>query len=413
MTSAHAGLAGASPDAPRPSVLQTSKMKNMHSLDKSIMLETDSPATDREVNTHSVSSGDVTICCYDAMVPPFIEAELDRLYQHVNSSLSHYAVRRKAMKASSYVASRAGKAIAILLFRREKRKVSVINEMIDIAPEELERFATYIFGCYPSVAAISFSLIGRDVGRLALPYQQYDTSEDIVLTLPASGDAYLESLSAKTRRNIRRYLRAIARDNPTFRFEAYARGDIKEQHLYDLIELKKRNIDEKNLKFGIANDDLDWIVQQARLTGLVTVALIDGKVCGGSISMQVEDHYFGQVIAYDPTYQKYSLGILCCYQAICDQIARGAKESHLCWGRYQYKYKLNGVLRERASLDIYRSRAAYLRNAGVVLTKSLRTYFQESKKRLLDMEHEEGAESRLGPRLVRTLRKIKRFRWGK
>jgi hypothetical protein len=359
----------------------------------------------------SLAADDVTITCYENSVPSFVEAELDQLYQHVNSSLSHYAVRRRASAASTYVARRGGKAIAILLFKRQKRKVNVINEMIDIAPAELERFAAYIFATYQSVAVISFSLIGNKIGALPFPCHQYDLSEDIVVTLPATPEAYLQSLSPKTRRNVRRYLRAIAADYPSFRFEAYERENIKEQHLRDLIELKKLNIGQKNIKFGMVDDDVNWILQQSKLTGLVTVALIDDRVCGGSVSVQVDDHYFGQVIAYDPQYHKYSPGILCCYQAICDQILRGGSESHLCWGRYQYKYKLMGVLRERASLDIYRSRGAYCRHAGEVLVKSVKTYLQEWKKRLLDMEHEEGAEDRLGPKLVRTLRRIKRFRW--
>ena len=54
-------------------------------------------------------------------------------------------MRRKANEASTYVARRGGEAIAILLFKRTKRKVSVINEMIHIAPAELERFAAFIF----------------------------------------------------------------------------------------------------------------------------------------------------------------------------------------------------------------------------------------------------------------------------
>ena len=42
------------------------------------------------------------------MVPAFVEAGLDQLYKHVNSSLSHYAVRRKARGASTYIACRGG-----------------------------------------------------------------------------------------------------------------------------------------------------------------------------------------------------------------------------------------------------------------------------------------------------------------
>jgi hypothetical protein len=283
----------------------------MQSLTNTAMAQKAAPDTSPSV-AQSVPAEGITISCYENMVPPFIEAEPDRLYQHINSSLSHYAVRRKASHAGSYVARKGDQAVAILLFRREKRKISVINEMIDIAPEELERFATYIFANDKSVAVISFSLIGNQIGELPFPCHQYEISEDIVLTLPATPEAYLDSLGPKMRRNIRRYLRAIARDNPSFRFEACAGNEIKDQYLHDLINLKKINIGQKNLRFGIDADEVEWILKQAKVSGLVTVALIGDRVCGGSISLRVNDHYFGEIVSYDPAYQKYSLGILCC-----------------------------------------------------------------------------------------------------
>ena len=382
----------------------------MQSLTKSVMMETSGSRPTHLLQKQSLPADDITISCYENTVPSFVEAELDQLYQHLNSSLSHFAVRRKTRDASTYVVRRGGQPIAMLLFKRAKRTVNVINEMIDIAPEELERFASYVFANYKSVSVISFSLIGKEIGRLPFPCHQHEVSEDIVLTLPSTPETYLESLSPKMRRNIRHYLRTIARDNPTFRCEAYAGKDIKDQHLHDLINLKKKNIGAKNLKFGLDEDEVEWMVRQAKVSGLVTIAIIEERVCGGSISLRVEDNFFGQIVSYDPLYQKYSLGILCCYLTICDQILLGAKESHLCWGRYQYKYKLLGVQRDRASLDVYRSRAAYCRNAGVVLAKTVKTSLQEWKKRLLDMEHEEGSSSSFGATLVRTLRKIKRFR---
>lgn len=95
---------------------------------------------------------------------------------------------------------------------------------------------------------------------------------------------------------------------------------------------------------------------------------------------------------------------------MCDQILRGGAESHLCWGRYQYKYKLAGIQRDRASLDIYRSRAVYCQHGGAILLKKIKTCIKDGKTRLLDMEHEEGQVARAGAILVGILRKIKRSR---
>lgn len=353
-------------------------------------------------------AGDVTISCFENDLPGWIDTELDQLYQNLHSSLLHHGVRRKAAHASAYVVRKDGQAIAILLYQRDKRKVSVINEMIDISADELNRFCSYMFSRYKLVQVISFSLIGKEVDRLLFPHHQHDCSEDIVVRLPQTPENYLESLSPKMRRNIRYCLRMIARDYPGFRCETAFGEEIKESCLRDLIQLKRTNISAKNIKFGIEDHEIEWLVHEARKFTLLTVVLVDDKVCGGSISLRVHDHYFGQIICFDPAYKKYSLGILCTYLTIRDQILLGGKESHLCWGRYQYKYKLLGEQRDRASLEMYRSRAIYLRHLGLIALRTIKTGLKYWKNRLLDMEREEGNVAQVGAGLIRILRKIKR-----
>ena len=62
------------------------------------------------------------------------------------------------------------------------------------------------------------------------------------------------------------------------------------------------------------------------------------------------------MLAHDPTYDEYWLGILCCYLTMCECIQRGAEEFHFLWGRYEYKYTLQGVKRDLDNIAIYRSR---------------------------------------------------------
>jgi hypothetical protein len=353
--------------------------------------------------------GNITITCFEHQVPPFAVAALESLYQNLHASLLHHEIRRKAQHASTYIVRKEDRIAVILLFNRSGNKVSVINEMIDLPGEELDRFSRFIFARYDAVRAISFSLIGKNIRPLRLPHHQYDGSEDIVLTLPASPDAYLEALSPKMRRNIRYCLRMIVRDNPTFHHVSAFGDDINDAYIHDLIHLKKKNIEAKKLHFGISDHELDWLVREAKSFTQLTVVTIDGKVCGGAINLRVKDHFFGQIICYDPAYKKYSLGILCTYLTICDQIERGGMESHLCWGRYPYKYKLRGVQRDRASLDIYRSHYVYWQNGGVILFRTIRTVLHNAKKRLLDMERGESKADRAGATVVRVLRKIKRL----
>lgn len=350
---------------------------------------------------------EVSIACYDS-VPPSLEAELEQLYHHINSSLCHHAVARRARNAHAYVARRGERPLAIFLFQHEGRSIVVFNEMMQLAPEEIARFANHIFGRFPSVARIAFSKIGKDIGTLSRPWQQYGNAEDIVVSLPETVDAYLGRLGAKTRYNIRRQLKDIVVDFPGFSFETYENGAIAEQHVTGLIDLKKANMNEKRIKFGITPTEAAWMVERAKTHGLLVVALLDGKVCGGSLSFRLGDHYFAHLNGYDTQFAKYSLGMLCCYLAMTEKIRRAAREAHLLWGRNPYKFKLLGVQREVANLDIYRSRLHYCRYGKRVLRNALDKLVQQQKRVLLENEQRSGWLPSVLGRIVKIMRGIKR-----
>jgi hypothetical protein len=355
----------------------------------------------------ATTEGEVSMSCYDT-VPPSLEAELGQLYHHINSSLCHYAVARRARHAHAYVARRGGHPIAIFLFEREDRSIMVFNEMMQLAPAEIERFAQVMFSRFPSVDRISFSKIGKDIGALRLPWQQYGDSEDIVVSLPETPDAYLSSLGSKLRHNIKHQMKAIAAEFPGFCFKTYENGAIDEHHVSGLINLKKTNMDEKRIKFGITQEEAAWMIECAKTNGLLIVALLDGKVCGGSLSFRIGDHYFSHLNGYDPRFAKYSLGMLCCYLAIKEQIQRGAKEAHLLWGRNPYKFKLLGAPRDMANLDVYRSRIQYVRYLNRVLRNALDDFIVRQKRILLENEHRRGFLPSLAAGIVKAMRKIKR-----
>jgi hypothetical protein len=348
------------------------------------------------------------ISCHDNAVPEFVGAELDRLYQHINSSLAHFDMERLARDASTYIVRRGDRIETILLFIREQSKITVLNQMIPVSDEEITRFANYIFGKHESIFSIRFHLIRKARRSLPYPSQELNSSEDVVLSLPDSADAYLASLSSKMRRNIRRGLRNIARDFPSFHYQVMENGNITAGQVRAITDLNRARIDGKQLRYCIRQDELDWIVRAVKTRGLVGIATIDGKICGGAINLRVGDHYFGHTIAHDPRFNSYSLGILCAYLTICANIERGARETHFSWGRYEYKYKLLGVQRDMAGLTVYRSAAAYWLDAPTLLGNAGKRLFERSKRRALEAEQADVDGSRSLSRLLKLARTPKR-----
>lgn len=353
------------------------------------------------------SSDGIAVGHVDA-VSPSLASELDALYQHLNSSLRHYALRARAQGASVYVARRDGHPLAIFLFRLENDRIQVFNEMVAIPAQEIERFTAYAFQRFPAVSLISFSLIGKDVGALSLPCQQHGHSEDIVVTLPASPDAYLASLGSKTRHNIRHQLKALARDHPGLAFRTLENADIAPGQVRELIALKRRNTDEKGIAFGIPAEEAAWLAEQAQRSGLLVVAMAAGRMCGGSLSLRLGDHYFAYVVAYDLEFARYSLGMLCCYLAMQETIARKGKVAHLSWGRQQYKFKLQGVQHDMANLDVYRSRLAYWRRPQRLIRHVALDAAQRCKLVLLASEQRQGVLPTVSRALIGTMRALKR-----
>jgi hypothetical protein len=363
-----------------------------------------------QLPSHSAYSEEITISCYENEVPPFVETEIDFLYGHINSSLYHFNFRRRAAGANTYVARRGNQSVAILLFKLEKAKVRVINEMIKIEEDEMLRFVNYIFTSYKSVSTISFSFIQKDIRKLPFPCQEFNPSEDLVLTLPATPQAYLANLGKNMRRNIKRYSEMLIHDFPSYCYKVYEKDQISDRDIREIINLNKMRINDKNIVFGISEEQTDWIVHLAKVCGLVGIATIDGRICGGAIAFRIGKNYFMHIIGHDPKYNGYSLGILCYFLTICEGIQRGGNEFHFCAGRYEYKYRLLGVQRDMASVDVYRSYKPYFLNIHVVMQNALKTYLQRTKMCILDMERQSSFMARYITMIIRFLRKLKRLR---
>jgi hypothetical protein len=309
---------------------------------------------------------------YDS-VPDFVGPELERLYRHVHCSLAHFRFRKRTEDASTYVATRAGRIAAIFVHRREGDTVTVLNEMVALDARDLAQFARFMFAHFAGVARISFSMIGKEIGKLPFPYQQYGSSEDIAVALPPTEDAYFISLSKKTRRILGQRLDELAHAYPGLEFRHFHDGAIDPRHVQALADLKRTNFRRQHALCCPDPGETAWLAQRACAGGLLTLAVMGDRICGGSLSLRIGDAYFAALAAYDSEFCEQGLDMLGCYVMIREKIARGARRIHLGWKRDEYRFKLRGVRQEMANLDIYRSRLACLRQAPRLIGNATRT----------------------------------------
>ena len=315
-----------------------------------------------------MDSGNITVSLHANSVPPFVNEEMDRLYQHMHCSLVYHDLYGAITPGTStYVARREDEIVAVILFCVENGTARVLNEQLRLDAAEIQRFCDTVFEAHPSVQIVTFPVIENAVAGLSYPYQQSLCTQDIVLTMPVSADAYLNSLGKSTRNYIKRYQNKLRRDFPSLTCQTYDRADASEQDIRDIIALNIARMASRYTSSYIDDNEAERIIKLVRICGLVTVMRINGRVCAGTINYRFGENYFLKVVAHDPKYDEYGLGTLSCYLAIRECIARQGREYHFLWGRYEYKFRLLGTQRDLSHLAIYRSRIQMLRNGRDVI----------------------------------------------
>jgi hypothetical protein len=354
------------------------------------------------------------ISLYKGTIPPSAAATMERLYEHIYSSLGFLELYGNlGDDTHTYIARKDGEEVAVLLFHFDGKKVRVLNEQITIEAGEIERFARYVFATFASASSILFCAIDTWVQNLPFPFQRFKCSEDFVLKLPDSAQTYLASLGKSTRSYIKRYQNKLQREFPSHRFSFHMAQEASEQDIRQIIALNRARMAEKNKSSDIDDLEVERIIRLVRRSGAVGLISIDGRICAGTINYRCGENYFLRVIGHDPQYNDYRIGMLCCYFTICACIAQGSREYHFMWGRYDYKSRLSGAPRDLHQLAIYPTRRHMLLNGSMALKIAYSGYALKTSRWLLHKARAEIKDDSIGSRLLfrglHGLRKLKRF----
>jgi CelD/BcsL family acetyltransferase involved in cellulose biosynthesis len=268
----------------------------------------------------------------------------------------------------AYVARRAGVAVAVYLFRCENGRAIVLNEGMHVSEHDANRFASYLFRNHDGLSQVAFHFVEAGARRFAYPFQRAACGEDSMLELPSSGEAYTASLGPHTRAILQERLHRVRRELPGFRFAVYETQDVPVPHIRALIRLNRLHMQAKGMAPLIGQDEEESIIAYVALCGFVTVATSNGRVCAGAITYRQGSNFTARILAHDPTYGSYRLGITCAYLTICECIkAGGSRYFYFGWGQDAYRQHLGGRDRQLVHLSLFRSRLHVLGHAGPAL----------------------------------------------
>lgn len=325
---------------------------------------------------NTVENGHVTVDCFPNQVPSFVETDIARLYGSLSSSIPYIRScdSLKDARVSTYVASRNGEAICIILFKVQGEALYVINCEFDISMQEMSRFITYIFNSHRTINSIHFQSVSCPPMRITYPYQRVDCLDDIVVHLPNTVDDYTRSLGKSTRHNVRRNLRNMQRDCPSFATDIYEAGNIPTPLLHEIIRIKRDRMSSISRVSYIDEAAADRIVTLAKTYGLVCVLSSQGKIIAATINYRIGDDFFLDVITHDPSFESLRAGTACGYLSICESILRNGTRYHFLSGMNDYKFRLGGVLKKYQKSVFFRSRWHFLLNSKLLFENLIEHY---------------------------------------
>lgn len=305
-------------------------------------------------------------------LPGYVWPGLERRYHSIFCSEPllrlHDALTHRI---EAWTLRRDGCIAALILFERVGRGVRVINEVFDLPAEDLDAFADAVFERYPSLTVMQVnaaSLRGRPMRHPCLVAPR---SDDYVLDLPDSEDAWLASLSAQTREKIRYHWRRAQRRQPSLRFRTFAAASIDDAQLRAVIGFNRARMQAKGRRFGMDDEDQRRLCALMRERGQLSVIEIDGVVRAGLLCTLAGDDIAMHVIAHDPAFDDLRLGFLCCVMTVQDAIAQGRQRFHFLWGHYDYKTRLGGKPVALTQLLLLRARRHALRHPWRLTTFGL------------------------------------------
>ena len=314
--------------------------------------------------------------------PDRLHRELEARYESVFCTLARILGTQAAADVATYIAGKGKEPATIIVFRRTKDLVTVLNEYFAMSACELQQMALHLFSAMPEVRVISLPSVAAGKEPLSFTTQRFNSSEDIVVSLPATPEAYFAALGSNTRAAIRRSEKMMEQRYPDMEFTVYDRNSGGRELIDRLVDLSRQRITSKRQVPSHNDRSITELVRMVEAYGVVLVARMRGEICGGVICTQVGTHSYMHVVTHESAFDDMRLGMLCCYKSICEAIRRGAHEYHLLSGKYDYKFRFLGHQRDYEKIVIYRSFLGVLPNLSTYLETLVRGKGRLGKQRL-------------------------------
>ncbi|CAM8651529.1 BioF2-like, acetyltransferase domain containing protein [Oxalobacteraceae bacterium] len=315
---------------------------------------------------------DIVSEIYKHSVPAFASLALDRLQGSLYASLRYLELSDpEQTPPNTWVGYRSGEIVSVLLFRVDGKRVTVLCEVVTLDSVHIDAFAVSVFSNFTGIRHIVFNAVSVSVPPSSFPTQFFSFSENYVLNLPPSTEAYMAVLGKSTRQSLRGYRNRLLRDFPEFSWTAYTCDELTLEQQRQLVlilqRFKRDSMTARGKSAAIDETETQHFLAMAAECGLFGVAQVNGRICAGAFSCRIGDSYVMLLSASDPAMSAYRLGLLTCLWSVTDCINEGGRQCHMLWGRYQYKHQLLAEPKSLYRLIVYPSVTQMLMQPIIVM----------------------------------------------
>jgi hypothetical protein len=292
---------------------------------------------------------------YENNIPTYVNATMERLYANVYCSVKRIAVYDSLEGASTYVSKEYGIAKTIILFRKVRTRILVINQQVRHSDKEIEQFVKTIFDYYSDVQCVKFYALRGRIDSLPYAHDRVGELEENIILLPKTKESYLETLRPVFAKAVQAAEKRIKTVYPDFRIRFVARKEITINEINHVRQLAVRRMDAKGKTDYTENIRAEALLATAKLYGHMALATIDGETCAAALWLSLGQNHFHQIAAHAPEFDKYQLGNQIWLAAISRCIELGGGECWLMGGSNEHKAKFGAVTEKFYSINIYRS----------------------------------------------------------
>ena len=339
---------------------------------------------------------------YDQHIPPFVEAALDERYGSLYSSMPQLGLF-SLQDVSTYAEWSGSRVKELFLYRRERGRITVINQGMCIDGAAVQRFADAIFAHERGSYRLHFhSIKPTNLHRLqrtvCLPI-----SEDIVITLPDNEASYLASLG----RSLRQSLRSRLTRTKDLTHQIVPGDALNAELLEHIVGFNHARMASKQRASAIDQAESTRLLRMAQARGMMGTVHIGDQLCAGSLVCRFGDDVFSLLNAHDPAMNHLGLGKLARHLMILEAIRTGAQRFHLLGGYFSSKRPFGAQRIPLYELIVYRNRFRIILD-GIALTRLLIRSLNYRLRTLIDdHKHEQS-----GSRQRRVLALLKRVSQG-